>query len=299
MQYAPICLFVYNRLLHAQRTIETLQKNKLATESDLFIFSDGPKSEKNEQDVQAVRNWLERISGFKSVTIIKRDKNFGLAKSIIEGVTTLVEQYEKIIVIEDDLVLSPYFLQYMNEGLVQYEYEKKVASIHGYSLPLQGQIPETYFLPGADCWGWATWKRAWKIFEPDGKKLLLQLEKNNLTKEFDFDYSQPNIQMLKDQIMGKNNSWAIRWHASAFINKMLTLYPGRSLVNNIGLDNSGEHCAESTVFDVVIHPEPVNLRHIPIEKNEMIYKAYVKYFKNARESLLKKITRKAKAILSI
>ncbi|MBI2791867.1 MAG: glycosyltransferase [Gammaproteobacteria bacterium] len=299
MKYAPIALFAYNRLSHLQQTIESLKQNSIAEHSELFIFSDGAKNTDADEKVQKVRDWLKTITGFKRITIVERQINYGLAKSIIQGVTTLTSQFGKVIVIEDDLIVSPYFLQFMNDGLDFYEHTEIVASIHGYTPALKGQIPQTYFLRGADCWGWATWKRAWKIFEPDGNKLLLQLKENNLMKEFDFDYSQPNIQMLKDQIIGKNNSWAIRWHASAFINNMLTLYPGRSLVNNIGLDNSGEHCAESTVFEVALHLEPVNLKHIPIEKNEMVYKAYVKYFKNVRESIFRKITRKAKAILSI
>ncbi len=134
--------------------------------------------------------------------------------------------------------------------------------------------------------GLATWQRAWVHFESDGKKLLSILQKNG-AKEFDFEGTQPNIQMLKDQINGKNNSWAIRWHASAFVNGMLTLYPKHSLVKNIGLDNTGEHCINTNLFDVELVQSPITMVKIPIEKSELAYQAYVSFFKKAHPSIIK------------
>ncbi len=295
MNYAPIALFAYNRLNHLKKTLASLQQNTLAKESDLFIFSDGPKTAANNEEVHALRQWLTTVDGFKSVTVIARDANMGLAASIIQGVTELLAQFSQVIVLEDDLILSPYFLQYMNDGLKLYEKDNKVASIHGYALPLKNAMPETYFLRGADCWGWATWQRAWQHFEKDGSTLLAKLQQQNLIKLFDFDHTQENTLMLKNQIAGLNNSWAIRWHASAFINNMLTLYPGKSLVNNIGLDNSGTHCHETDLFNVPVHQLPITVNRITLDENHIAYKAYVAYFKAARQSIVKRILRKVKA----
>jgi len=299
MQCAPIALFVYKRLRHVQKTIDSLKKNNLAAQSELYIYADGPKDAQSQGEVEAVREWIKSVEGFKQLHIIERNENFGLAKSIIQGVSELVERFGKVIVIEDDLFLSPYFLRYMNEGLALYEHEEKVASIHGYALPIKESLPETYFLRGADCWGWATWKRAWSKFEADGKKLLSALEMQNLLDEFDFQGTQSYVQMLKNQIAGKNNSWAIRWHASAFLHDMLTLYPGRSLVFNTGLDDSGEHCGSTSMLDVQLSNQPIEIKQIAIEKSQQAFKAYVKFFKAAKEPFYRKVVRKAKALFSV
>ena len=246
---APIVLFVYNRPWHTQQTVEALQKNKLASESELFIYSDDAKNDDARVSVDEVRKYIDNITGFKKITVIKRDKNWGLANSIIDGVTKIVNEYGRIIVLEDDLVTSPYFLKFMNEGLTMYENEDKVASIHGYIYPIDN-LPNTFFIKGADCWGWATWKRAWDVFEPNGQKILDELKSRRLEKEADFNNSYGFTQMLKDQIKGKNNSWAVRWYMSAFLKDMLTLYPGKSYVQNIGNDDSGTHCCVSDIFRV-------------------------------------------------
>jgi len=247
LNLSPIVLFVYNRLWHTQKTVEALQRNELAKNSDLYVYCDAEKSETDRNSVNQVRMYVRSIGGFKKITIIERESNWGLANSIIDGVTTVVNEYGKVIVLEDDLVSSSCFLKFMNDSLNLYEHEYSVASIHGYIYPIDG-LPKTFFLKGADCWGWATWKRAWDIFEPDGMKLLSQLETEKSQKEADFNDSYAYTQMLKDQINGKNNSWAIRWYMSAFLKNMLTLYPGRSYVENIGNDGSGTHCASSDEF---------------------------------------------------
>jgi GT2 family glycosyltransferase len=187
LMLAPITLFVYNRLNHTRQTVEALLRNELAAESEFFVFSDGPRSETDREKVLAVRSYLKTINSFKKVAVIERDKNFGLAESIIAGVTEIVNRYGRIIVLEDDMVTSPYFLKYMNDALEIYKDEEKVISIHGYIYPVRDKLPETFFLRGADCWGWATWKRGWDLFDPDGRKLLEQLQKRNLTRTFDFE----------------------------------------------------------------------------------------------------------------
>lgn len=284
----PIILFVYNRPWHTRQTVEALQKNDLASESELFIFSDGPKNEKAQEGVEEVRKYLRSVKGFKNIHIIEREKNLGLANNIIDGVTKIVNEYGRVIVLEDDLVTSPGFLRYMNEGLELYADEEKVASIHGYIYPLKHpeRLPETFFIRGADCWGWATWARAWKYFEPDGKKLLEELKRKKLTKEFDFNGAYPYTKMLIDQIRGRNNSWAIRWYASAFLNNMFTLYPRYSLVRNIGLDNTGTHCSETGVFESFLVDE-VKVEKIVVRESLLARKMIESYFRYSIFMLLK------------
>jgi GT2 family glycosyltransferase len=191
MNLAPIVLFVYNRPWHTRKTIEALKRNVLTKESNLFIFSDGPQDDDNgdKLKVAAVRDYIDNIDGFNKVEIIKRNENFGLAKSITNGVTDIVNKFGRIIVLEDDLVTSPYFLTYMNEALELYKNNEKVISIHGYTYPTKKELPETFFIKGADCWGWATWKRGWDKFNIDAEKLYNEIEQKGLSKEFDFNGS--------------------------------------------------------------------------------------------------------------
>lgn len=273
---------MYNRLRHTQQTIESLKGNAEAHESDLFIFSDGAKSNADLEKIERLRDYLKTISGFKSITLIERKINHGLAKSIIDGITKILKDNETVIVIEDDIVTSPFFLQYMNNALMLYEKENTVISIHGYVYPVREKLPETFFMRGADCWGWATWRRGWQLFEPNGKKLLKELEQKGLVKEFDFNGSYGYKGMLKKQIDGKNNSWAIRWYASAFLKEKLTLYPGRSLVKNIGNDNSGTHSRKTEAFQSEIANQPIELNQIDVIENKNAKSVIESYFKANR-----------------
>jgi hypothetical protein len=282
------------------QTVSALLKNFLASESEIFIFSDGPKDENDEAKVAEVRKYIKTIKGFKRIEIIERDKNWGLANNIIDGITKVVNQYGKVVVLEDDLVTSPYFLKFMNDGLNIYEEEEKVISVHGYVYPIKG-LPEIFFLRGADCWGWATWKRGWDLFEKDGKKLLDELEKRKLTKLFDFNGAYPYTKMLKDQVEGKVDSWAIRWYASAFIHEKLTLYPGISLVKHIG--DLGTHVKDSSLFDVELSEKPIFVKRIPpIEDPEVRKKIEDFFFRIKRKrkisDLLKQPEKLIKRFLS-
>jgi hypothetical protein len=280
---------VYKRLQHAQKAVESLLQNEYAGESELIIFSDGPRQEADKPLVNDVRRFIASISGFKSVKIIEREKNFGLAESIISGVTEMVHQFGKVIVVEDDLITSKHFLRYMNEALDKYQDEERVVSIHGYCYPARQKLPETYFLRGADCWGWGTWKRGWGIFEADSQKLINEIKQRHLEWEFDWDGTYKNMKMLKKQNTGKINSWAIRWHASAFLQNKLTLYPGRSLVNNIGGDALATHTKELEQFETGIAQSPIELGDILIEENTQARMAVSEFFRTNKPSLLKKL----------
>ena len=276
MILAPVLLFVYNRPFHTRKVIEALQVNEYSLQTNLIIYSDASNDPFNLEVIQT-RNYLKNVGGFKSISIIERQENWGLAKNIIDGVTSIVNRYGKVIILEDDLVVSPYFLKYMNEALDLYEKEEKVISIHGYVYPVKRTLPETFFIKGADCWGWATWKRGWDLFCSDGKALLI--EKRNLKKEFDFNNSYPYCRMLRQQIAGKNNSWAVRWYASAFLHNKLTLYPGRSLVNQIGMDGSGTHCSTNEMFDVPLTNSSIVLSNIDIQESKLGRDAFIYYFR--------------------
>lgn len=291
MSLAPITLFVYNRLDHTKKTIEALQKNELASDSDLIIFSDAAKNEADVDNVRILREYLKTVDGFKSVKIIERSKNFGLAESIINGVTEIVNQYGKIIVLEDDLVTSPYFLKYMNEALDMYENEDSVYSVHGYIYPMKGNLPETYFSKEINCWGWGTWQRAWDLLELNGARLLEEIRQKKLIKKFDLNYSYHYSLILKEQVYGINNSWAIRWYASAFLANKLGLHPGKSLIKNIGFDNSGTNTGKIKIFNSSITEKPINVSRIVIEDNYKAAVALEKYFKSPKNLIIFQLMR--------
>lgn len=289
MKTAPIVLFVYNRINSLQLTIKHLKDNFLSNESDLIIYSDGPKRDEDIEKVKIVREFLKTINGFKSITIYERSINKGLADSIIDGVTEIVNKYGKIIVLEDDLITSPYFLKYMNDALNIYENEERVISIHGFIHNVKKKLPETFFLKGADCWGWATWKRGWDIFEKDGSKLLKELEEKKLTYEFDFRGGYPYTEMLRHQVQGKVNSWAIRWYASAFLKDKFTLYPGKSLVAHLGIEE-GTHSNDGYNLGN-ISSEPINIKEIEIKEDLKTKKIIIKYLYKERDKNLTFIQR--------
>lgn len=253
MKLAPIALFVYNRPQHTRQTVEALQKNELAGESDLVIFSDAPKTPEAAEAVREVREYIKSISGFRSVSIVERDKNWGLANSIIDGVTRLCNEYGRVIVLEDDLVAAPHFLDFMNHALDNYELEQQVIQVSGYMFPVKLEIEEdALFLPLTTSWGWATWRRAWQFFDPDAKGYERVRADLALRKQFNLDGAYDYFSMLEDQLAGRVDSWAIRWYLSTFLKQGLTLYPRQSLIINMGFDGSGTHGKGNRAFHVVL-----------------------------------------------
>jgi hypothetical protein len=285
---APIALFVYNRPSHTRQTVEALLANTLANQTSLHVFSDAPKNEAAGSAVAEVRSYLRKIAGFKSVTIVERESNYGLARSIINGVTKLCDEHGRVIVLEDDLIVSPFFLKYINDALDFYEYEEKVISVAGYRYPIDHDSESnTFFLKGTNCWGWATWKRGWNLFEANGNNILAQLRERGLMREFDMNGAYGYTRMLKGQVRGENESWAVRWHASAFLKDRVTLLPHKSLVKNIGLDGSGVHCTgiiTQNPFDVELCLEPVAVKQIPIEVDIRAAKSLEIFYRAARQT---------------
>ena len=281
MSLAPIILFVYNRPQHTATALEALAKNPLAKESTLYIYADGAKADASAETLQKIKETRDVIKSkawCNEVIIVEREKNYGLANNILNGVTEVINKHGKIIALEDDLVTAPHFLNYMNDALNQFENKTEVACISAYVYPI-ANLTELFFIKGADCWGWATWKREWDQFETDGAKLLQQLESQQLTKAFDFNGTYPYTGMLRDQIAGKNNSWAVRWYASAFLKNKLCLYPAQSLVKNIGTDGSGTHFSSSTTaFETVLSHKAINVTALELKENAKARRQFENYF---------------------
>ena len=239
------------------QTVDALQKNELASESELFIYSDAPKNENAVAKVNEVREHIKVIDGFKKVTIIKREKNWGLAGNIIDGVTMVLKQYGRVIVLEDDLVTSPLFLKFMNEALTLFKYRRDIYSISGYTFPVR--IPDYYhdelfLFYRSSSWGWATWKNRWDTIEFNTEKIELIIRDKGFRKKFKRG-GEDLYQMLKMQLKGYIDSWAIRFALGLAINDAYTLYPVRSLVKNIGLDASGTHREKTSKWEISIDKE--------------------------------------------
>lgn len=278
---APVVLFVYNRPEHTRRTLESLAANPGAQETELIVFADGPKANATAEDrakIEAVRTVVNEKNWCGKQRLIASEINKGLANSVIDGVTQVVNAYGRVIVLEDDLVVAPFFLEFMNRSLDAYEADEKVIGITGYIYPVKQELPETFFLRGADCWSWATWKRGWDLFEKDGKKLLEEIDSKKLQDDFDFGNAYPYTQMLRDQVEGRNSSWAIRWYASAYLNNKLSLYPGRSLVHNIGVDGSGTHSGISDQWETSLVDHCPVIGNIPVEENSSARNAVAEFF---------------------
>jgi hypothetical protein len=279
---APVVLFAYRRSAHFAQTLRALRENPEASRTELFVFSDCFKSSADAADVEAVRDTLRGIEGFAATQVVYRETNFGLSRNITTGVSAVLAARPSVIVVEDDIVVNPYFLRFMN-ALQTYRHTPRVGSISAYSYPVSESMPETYFIRGADCWGWATWRDRWRYYDSDSRALTYQLESGNLLGAFDFDGAAGYSQMLKDQIVGKNDSWAIRWHASCYLRDLLVLYPGRALAENIGRDGTGTHStAADKTFDVNLSSTSVTVGGIPVEESTKAREAIRRFFINRK-----------------
>lgn len=246
--FAPIIVFAYNRPLHLTQCIDSLLTNPECSESDLIIFVDGPKSLKDKSNVEQCISIAQEISGFRSVKVLPRLENLGLAQSIRRGISEIFLSYDKVIVFEDDIIAAKGALKFLNMGLDNYLEMEQVASIQLYQYPLNEYLSTPVFLRGADCWGWATWKDRWEKvnFVPD--YLLNRL--SPVRKEFNLDGSARYFEMLEELAEGKIDSWAICWHASMYLENMVSLHPPISLCKNTGSDGTGVHASDIDYFEV-------------------------------------------------
>lgn len=239
---SPIALFVYNRPIHTRQTVEALLANVEAVQTALYVFSDAPRDVAASRAVAEVRSYVRSIAGFKSVTIIERETNFGLARSIIDGVTRLCEEHGRAIVVEDDLLVASSFLNFMNTALDKYEHVDRVMHVTGhiFEVPEFAERNEALFFPLTPSWGWATWASAWRLFDPKVEGWEFVLSDRATRRRFDLDGNSAFSIMLKQQMRGEIDSWAIRWYFSVFKNHGLSVLPPSTLVQNIGF-GSGTH----------------------------------------------------------
>jgi hypothetical protein len=265
MNFSPIIIFVYNRLHHLDRLFNSLQRNDLFKKSKVLIFSDGPKNQIDKDKIDKVRKLLKERLIPQNSEIIENDVNLGLSRNVIGGLNKTFQIYDRAIILEDDLELSPFFLNYINDALNLYATSENVASISGYMYPISPKkfSGNYFFLKLIESWGWGTWKRAWKNFEKDSLILKKKIDEKKLANEFNFESGISYYQMLKDNINGLNDSWAVRWYASTFLKNMNTLFPSRSFVKNTGIDNSGENCNYTTVYD-----SSINFDYNKLEKKD-------------------------------
>ncbi len=290
---APIVLFVYNRPWHARKTLEALTKNDLSNKSTLYIFADGPKKGASAEDItniQATREVIKEKQWCHEVIISEKSHNKGLADSIVEGVTSIINKYGKIIVLEDDIITSPFFLTFMNNTLEQYKNEDKVMHIGGYwpKTSQNNKLPNTFFTRFMNCWGWATWEESWQYFSSDTDALIKQIDSNNLGAYFNLNNNYDLIGQLYANKDKKVHTWATKWYASIIINKGLCLNCKSSLVSNIGHDKSGTFCQnETTVYNVdLIESLGIN-NSIRINENKKALRSLIWFYKYGNNTNLK------------
>jgi Glycosyl transferase family 2 len=287
----PVALFAYNRPDHLKRTINSLRTNPLAARTPLVVFSDAPNRSEHADGVQAVRTYLSSVTGFKSVRVVERARNFGLAASVIDGVTTLCSEWGRVIAVEDDLVLAPGFLSFMNGALDCYEKSEKVMQVSGYMFPVKHpeRLPEIFFTRLPTSWGWATWDRSWSTFNDDAAALWAAIKRSGRGADFDVNGSYDYLDMLRMQAQGKFDSWAIRWYASMFLAHGQCVRPARSLVHNAGFDNTGVHCGDSTLFDVELTDLAPDQWPDKVEECRVAIDSMEEFFLSFRPSWVKRI----------
>ncbi len=296
MQLAPIALFVYNRPEHTRRVVASLLKNSLAAQSELHVFCDGPRDDRAVDSVREVRSYVHGIDGFAGVRVYEQGHNRGLAESIIDGVSRLCEQYGRVIVVEDDLLLAPNFLAYMNAALERYQDDTQVMQISGHMFPVDVNVADdAFFLPFTTSWGWGTWASAWKLFDPAAGGYAELKDARSRRRKFNMDGAYDYFSMLEDQLAGRIDSWAIRWYLSVFMNEGMVLYPKRSLVQNTGFDGSGTHTRGKSLDQAVsanFAPVRLPVAAVDPDARNLVYA----YFR-ARRNPLARVRRLAERLI--
>ncbi|MDD5013954.1 MAG: glycosyltransferase family 2 protein [Atribacterota bacterium] len=298
MVTAPIAFFAYNRPEHTKRALESLSRNSEAQRSELFVFIDGPKTEQDKEKIEIVKSIIKSKEWCGKTSIYESKENHGCARQFIEGISWLCSTKGRIIVLEDDNLVSPFFLKFMNNALDIYATKEKVMDVTGYMYPVGCLNVESGFMRGGGDWGWATWQRAWTAFEPDGKKLLSKLSDKKTRYEFNYQNSYNYYSLLLNHVKGKIESWSVRWYASMFLKGGSALFPGKSLVQNIGFDSSGRYGSKTDKYNTPLYENPIREFPNTIEENEKMLSATIKYFKT-NNSFFKKIKDKAISIMGL
>ncbi len=243
---APIAVFAFKRPERTRELLESLRANPEAGDSEVHVFCDGPRDAREAPAVSATRAEV-RACGLPGLVVVERERNLGLAASVIDGVTRLCAGRGAAIVLEDDLVLAPPFLAYMNEALERYRQDERVYAVSGYMYPVPPPASaDAALLPLVSSWGWGTWQRAWSAFDPSAAGHQALRRSFRLRRRFDLGGSYPFWSLLEKQLHGQADSWAIRWYLSVFLRGGLSLFPGQSLVEHRGLDAEATHWSGRT-----------------------------------------------------
>jgi len=301
---APIVLFVYNRPEHTRKTLEALQRNDFASESVLYIYADGAKENAADRQIQAItatRAVIKEQKWCGEVHIIESVHNKGLAASITKGVTHVVKRHGTVIVLEDDIITSMYFLRYMNDALDYYKEEDRVMHVSAYFPAIDNVKEKFFFYNQTSCWGWATWDKSWGHYEKDALILHSQIEAQDRVREFNVEDSYPFTEHLQNNINGLWDTWAVKWHASVFLLNGLCLHPNKSYTENIGFDGTGTNCGIDSSYVASNLNEltfsPVNFFY----PNKKILKLVVKHnlsrSRRVEYSFRKRIIRKIKQMI--
>jgi len=302
---APIVLFVYNRPWHAEQTLNALMQNELAAESILYIFADGPKNNVSSEQlnkITEVRQIIRSKQWCKEVIIVESEENKGLANSIITGVTEVINKHEKVIVLEDDLVTSKFFLRFMNESLLFYKENYRIFSIGGvnYTFPISPEYKDDiYIVHRTESCGWGTWSDRW--MKADWNKTdysSVFFDKKEIKK---FNRGGDDlIRLLQLQIEGKIDSWAIRWDYCHYQHDAYCLRPVKSFVRNIGFDGSGVHSDQvnGELYSGIQYDESIYklklVRNIVSDK--MVEKNF-KFFFDGNSNCFKRVTNKTMRLI--
>lgn len=277
---SAVAVFVYNRPEHAHRALCALAASPGANGGELHIFCDGPKSEADAEAVEATRAVAQSRQWFGRTRVVLREANLGLARSITGGVDEILAERDAVVVVEDDLVVAPSFLEFMLLGLERYRHEQRVMQISGYRHPAPGfQGTEAFFLPLTCSWGWATWKDRWPVRDAELSGYQALLRDPELVRRFNMDGAYPlYFRFIEQQLRGEIDSWAIGWYLGVFLRGGLTLYPAWSLVRNIGFDGSGRHCVtDDAIFDAVVQDRRIERLPREIEANTAAWEALKRY----------------------
>jgi len=283
MKLAPVVLFAYNRPETLRKTLEALSANDLSSETELFVYSDGPKPNADALTIEKIRkvraiarerNWCGKVS------VVETEQNKGLARSIIEGVTKIVNAYSKVIVVEDDVVVSKYFLRFMNDALELYKDDVQVQSVGSWNYFCDPKLVEgNFFYRFPDSIAWATFDRAWKLFEADSEVALKKIDASGKLKRFDGELKYPYFSnMLKLQAEGKIDSWAIRWTATAIIHDMLSFFPKQTLSVHIGFGDDATH---ERMYDynaaLILAEAPLQVQRVPVQETAIAMTQWRKF----------------------
>jgi hypothetical protein len=295
---APIVLFVFARPEHTRRTLEALKANVMAPESDLIVYADGARQPAQEARVREVREIVRATSGFRSVKLVERDTNVGLARNIVEGVTRACDEHGRVIVLEDDIVTSPQFLTFMNGALDHFAGEPRVWHVCGWNYPVDAAgLGDAFLWRVMNCWGWGTWKDRWQHFSKDPARLVTTWSRDQI-KRFNLDGAHEFWAQVTANHRGKINTWAIFWYASIFERGGLCLNPAQTLAQNIGQDGSGDNCPDDVLYWSELQSKSAFTWPATLEENALAVSRVQRFYRDSIPTPYQRVVGRLKRLVS-